>query len=122
MNKLLKTTAVMAEQKPVLKVELPAGALRCRDDVNPVSEGLQWIVDQHPGENVLLDFSAVVSMDSGVLGGIIRFRRKFTPSGGKIRLFGMQREIREEFKITSLDRVFEIFNSEAEALAAWAAS
>ncbi len=80
-------------------------------------------VDRWMGENpgmmvVVVDLSAVEFLDSAGLGALLALLRKAGERGGDVRLAGLQKAVRLVFEITRTYKVFDIFDSAAEALRA----
>lgn len=73
--------------------------------------------DRH--KHVLLNFENVEFMSSAALNKLITMDKKVKEVGGILRLCSLKAEILEIFKITRLDRVFDIRKTEAEALKAF---
>lgn len=65
---------------------------------------------------VAVDMSKVDFMDSMVIGLFVWGMKNLREVGGDFRLFGLMETVRKIFEITHLDRAFEIFPSESEAL------
>ena len=57
---------------------------------------------------LLLDFSDVAFISSKVLGQVITLDKVVKASGGRLKLCNVRPEIYELFRLTRLDRVFEI--------------
>jgi anti-sigma B factor antagonist len=68
---------------------------------------------------VILDMSRVEFMDSSGLGALISCLRDVTAKGGDLKLFGLNKKIRALFEMVRLHRLFEIYNTKAEALQAF---
>ncbi len=66
--------------------------------------------------DLVLDFSNVVFLSSAVLGLLIRVSKKIYESQGRLRLCSISPKILEIFKITRLDKVFEICEDQTEAI------
>ncbi|MGQ9629204.1 MAG: STAS domain-containing protein [bacterium] len=64
---------------------------------------------------VLLDFTDVDFVDSDGVGAVISARKALRGRSGDLRIFGLTASVEEVFKITQLDRVIGVFDSEAEA-------
>lgn len=65
---------------------------------------------------VVLDLKKVKFIDSTGLGILISLMRKLTEHEGKLRLAGLQEEVKSIFEITRLFRVFQISQSVETAL------
>lgn len=74
------------------------------------------LIDQNGSIKLLIDFSNVKFLTSSVLGLLIRISKKVYESGGRLRLCCIQPKIYEIFKITRLDKIFEIFKTREQAL------
>ena len=85
-------------------------------DIRGLEASIMPLIDQDEHTNLVLDFSRVKFLTSSVLGLLIRISKKVYEADGKLRLCGIGRNILEIFKITRLDRVFEIREDVAESL------
>jgi anti-sigma B factor antagonist len=72
-------------------------------------------VDNH--DRLLLNFSAVDFLSSAALGKLITLDKKMKAHGGALKLSNIRPEIYEVFAITKLNRLFDIKDDEADALA-----
>ncbi|HPS21001.1 MAG TPA: STAS domain-containing protein [Candidatus Omnitrophota bacterium] len=66
--------------------------------------------------NVILNFEKVVYIDSMGIASILTFIKKHEGSGAKTAFCNIQPKLFSIFKITKLDRVLRIFDTEEEAL------
>ncbi len=69
-------------------------------------------------KHVLLHFGRVAFMSSSALGMLVRLNKKCKEFGISLKLCSIAPEIREVFRITNLDRVFEIHADADDALQA----
>ena len=67
--------------------------------------------------NIVLNLEKVTMVDSSGIGTIIRCHSALAKNGGKMKIVGASHSVREAFKITRLDKVFEFHDSEESALA-----
>ncbi|MCD4658253.1 MAG: STAS domain-containing protein [Planctomycetes bacterium] len=69
-------------------------------------------------ENVrlILDFSNVWYISSAVLGKLVMLRNWIIVGNGKLKLSSLRRDILDIFKITRLDRFFQIYPDRRSAL------
>lgn len=74
------------------------------------------LIDQNEKIQLIVDFSQVKFLTSSVLGLLIRVSKKVYESDGKLRLCSITPKILEIFKITRLDKIFEIFPDVDEAM------
>lgn len=84
--------------------------------IQEIGDELQQIVAAEPGLKVLLNFSNVDHLSSAALGMLIKLDRAVKEHKGSLALSDINRQIFEVFKITRLNRVFDIHDTEAEAL------
>ena len=61
-----------------------------------------------PQPQVVLDLNRVEYLSSAALGVFIAYRQKLDREGGKLRLCGLQPNIAQVFRLTKLDRAFDI--------------
>lgn len=69
-------------------------------------------------KDLVVNLSDVTMLDSSGIGTMIRCHSAVVSQGGKLRLVNPNSTVRQAFKITRLDSVFEFHESEQSALAA----
>ena len=67
--------------------------------------------------DLVVNLARVPMVDSSGIGSLIRCHSAVTAAGGKMKLVGVGEVVRQSFKVTRLDRVFEFHDNEASALA-----
>ena len=67
--------------------------------------------------HIVLNLEKVTMVDSSGIGTIIRCHSALAKHGGTMKIVGASHSIREAFKITRLDKVFEFHDTEESALA-----
>jgi anti-anti-sigma factor len=72
--------------------------------------------------NVLLHFGRVAFLSSSALGILIRISKKCKEFKASLKLCNIAPDILEVFKITGLDKVFDIQKDASDALAAFASA
>ena len=77
------------------------------------------LVDVENRDKLLLNFSSVDFLSSAALGKLITLDKKVKAHGGVLKLSNIRPEIYEVFTITRLNRLFDIKDDEADALAAF---
>ena len=77
------------------------------------------LVDLDNRKAILLNFDGVEFLGSAALGKLITLDRKVKSHNGRLKLSNICPEILEVFQVTKLNRVFDIRDGEAEALAAF---
>ena len=77
------------------------------------------LVEGEKRRKLLLNFSAVDFLSSAALGKLITLDKKMKAAGGVLKFSNIRPEIYEVFAITKLNRLFDIKEDEAAALAAY---
>ena len=91
------------------------------DDLNiqELGQELFGLVEGENRSKLLLNFSGVDFLSSSALGKLITLDKKVKAAGGMLKLCRIRPEIYEVFAITKLNRLFDIKDEEADALAAF---
>ena len=91
------------------------------EDVNIQQLGQEMfhLIEVDSRDKLLLNFSSVDFLSSAALGKLITLDKKMKAHGGVLKLSNIRPEIYEVFAITKLNRLFDIRDDEAEALAAF---
>jgi anti-sigma B factor antagonist len=91
------------------------------EDINIQELGQEMfhLVEAERRDKLLLNFSSVDFLSSAALGKLITLDKKMKAHGGTLKLSNIRPEIYEVFAITKLNRLFDIRDNEAEALAAF---
>lgn len=84
--------------------------------IQEIQEELDRLVDSEPGIRLLLSFRNVDHLSSAALGTLITLNKKIKERSGELKLSDINRQIFEVFKITRLNRVFDIHDTADEAL------
>ena len=85
-------------------------------DIDALEASIMPLVEQAESINLVISFADVKFLTSSVLGLLIRVSKKVYESDGQLRLCCIEPKILEIFKITRLDKVFEIHENKQEAL------
>jgi len=80
------------------------------DDSNAdrLSEAMERASASSAEPRVVLNLERVEYLSSAALGIFIAYRQKLDREGGKLRLCGFQTNIAQVFRLTKLDRAFDI--------------
>jgi anti-sigma B factor antagonist len=89
------------------------------DDINiqELGQELFRLIEQDHRQKLLLNFSSVDFLSSAALGKLITLDKKVKTHKGAMKLSNIRPEIFEVFAITKLNRLFDIQDDEADALA-----
>jgi len=88
-------------------------------NIKEIGDELMELVDQHNKDKILINFENVEYLSSAALGKLITLRKKMEAKNGQLKLCEIEPSIYEIFKITKLNKWFEIYETEADALAAF---
>ena len=99
------TTAILTEEKILQEA-----------DIQGLENSIMSLIEQVSGINLIINFCNVKFLTSSALGLLIRVIKKMHETGGKLKLCSIDPKIFEVFTITRLDNVFEIYDSQAEAV------
>jgi len=76
------------------------------------------ILDESP--RVVFDMSNVKFIDSAGCGALITSLRRLKGSGGTLKLYDVQKQVRSVFELVRMHKVIDIFNTRQEALRSFA--
>ena len=85
--------------------------------IQELGDELFSLVEKESRKNLLLNFASVEFLSSAALNKLIILDKKVKAHTGKMRLCNLKPEIYEVFAITRLNQLFDIKNTEQEALA-----
>jgi len=88
--------------------------------IHTIAESLFSVVSERPGIQLLLSFSHVKHLSSSALGTLIRLNKRVEEAQGTLKLCRLRTALQEIFKITKLNRLFEIYDDKATALGSFA--
>jgi anti-sigma B factor antagonist len=83
--------------------------------VQAVSEHLHRLIEKGH-TRLLVNFAGVQHLSCAMLGALANLQRKIEPASGRIQLCGLSPLLRDMLRITHLDRLFDVYEDEAEAL------
>jgi len=88
------------------------------DDTNiqEIGEELFDLVDKDYKTKLLLNFENVEYLSSAALGKLITLNKKIREEDGQLKLCGIKPQIYEVFKITKLNKLFDIYDDDEKAL------
>ena len=102
--------------KDVTVVTINEAALLDALAISRLGEGLFELVDKKALGKIALDLSSVKCMASAALGVLLSLRQKAAAINGTVVICGIRPELYKIFKITNLDRLFDFFETEEQAL------
>lgn len=115
----------MAEEHPHLTIKNSGGVRlvqffdrKILDElaITEIGEELTDLVNNVENIKLLLSFKNVEHLSSAALGVLITLNRLVAEKGGQLRLADISPQIFEVFKITRLNKLFQIYPTTQEAL------
>ena len=100
----------------VVVVDLGSTTVLDAPTIEAVGKRLYELVDKQAQRKIILDFSQVRFLSSMILGVLIRLRKRAEAIHGRVVICGLRPELHKVFKISKLDRLFEFYSNEEEAL------
>jgi anti-sigma B factor antagonist len=88
-------------------------------NIQEMGQELFQLVEEAGKTRLVLNFQQVEFLSSAALGKLITLDKKVKAHGGKMKLSNIRPEIYEVFAITKLNKLFDIKEDEADALAAF---
>jgi len=81
-----------------------------------IGTDLNGLVDESGHPKILMDFSNVKFVSSGMLGVLMGLHKKVSKAGGELRVAGVRSSIMQVFKLTRLDKTLKIYKTSEAAL------
>ncbi|MGC3970692.1 MAG: STAS domain-containing protein [Pirellulales bacterium] len=88
-------------------------------NIHELGRELFALVEEQNRKKLLLNFGTVEFLSSETLGELIKLEKKVKQHQGRLMFSNIKPEIYEVFAITRLNKLFDIRDEEAEALAAF---
>jgi anti-anti-sigma factor len=86
------------------------------DKVERVGRELVDLAESRKEPRIVLNLANAHFISSAMLAHLVKLLRKVQAAKGRVRLCGLRPVIMDAFKVSTFDRIFEIFPDEAEAL------
>lgn len=87
------------------------------NNIQMIGNQLFGLVEEDGRKKIVLDFANVEFLSSAALGKLITMNKKVAAASGKLRLCNIRPDIYEVFAITRLNKLFDIKDDQAAALA-----
>ena len=105
---LSNDTVKIEQQGNVIVAYLLCEKILDDETIVEIEESISASVKSAQAINLILDFTAVKFLTSSFLGYLIRLSKIVDESKGQLRLCGIEDKIQGIFKITRLDKIFDI--------------
>src|SRR5258708_23092689 len=96
------------------KITIGSGDIQLRDTITKLLEDGK--------NNILVNMKEVTAIDSSGIGELVGCYTTVTNKGGKLRLLHLPPKIQDVLTVTQLITVFDVYESEPEAVASFGAS
>jgi anti-sigma B factor antagonist len=104
------------KQNEVAVVTFATSRILDQSNVQQLGDELNALVDTYGLEKIVLNFANVNYMSSAVMGKLVSLRKKVEGAGGTLVLCNIEESIYEIFKIMRFDKMFDIYESEDDAV------
>ncbi len=111
-----KSNLKITDEGPVKMVEFADRKILDELTITQIGEQLSELVASQPNIRLLLNFKNVEHLSSAALGMLITLERQVKEKQGRLKLSNIRPQIFEVFKITRLNRLFEIHDTAEEAI------
>jgi len=113
-NALLRIT----KQNDVAVVGFATSRILDQSNVQQLGEELDEVVDKHKLSKIVINFHNIHYMSSAVMGKLVSLHKKVKGAGGQLKLCNILPNIYEIFEIMRFNKLFDICESEDEAVIA----
>ena len=111
-----KANLKITKEGDVYMVEFEDRKILDELSITQIGEQLSELVSSNPGIRLLLNFKNVEHLSSAALGTLITLEKQVKEERGRLKLSNIRPQIFEVFKITRLNRLFEIHDTADAAL------
>ena len=87
--------------------------------IDEIARTLEKLLNKCEHGKMLLNFEGVKFMGSAMLGKLITLNKRCKDAAVHLKLCSIDPQIMQVFKMTKLDKVFDIYNEEERAVAAF---
>ena len=102
----------------VAVVDFVDTAIMDMQQIVQITEELEQLVDGQDQKFLLLNFEPVKFLSSQTLGMIMKLQQKINEKEGWLGISGLKKELYRIFRLTRLDRAFNFYSTQQEALEA----
>ena len=110
---------VVSQESDVTKVEFLDRNILEEASIQQIGEEIAGLIEASGNPKILICFANVEHLSSAALGTLITINNKVRQKGGQLRLSDIDPQIYEVFVITKLNKLFQIHDNAAKALASF---
>lgn len=118
MSEELQPKLIIRQQGNIRVVEFEDRKILEDFVINQIGIRLSELIDEQPEPRLVLDFKNVDHLSSAALGVLITLDKQVNERRGKLALANIQPQIYEVFRITRLNKLFNIQNTTEAAIKA----
>ncbi len=115
---MAETELIVQEYSGVTVANFSGSSILDGATVDALGKRLFDLVDNQARRKILLDFSQVKFFSSSMLGVLIRLKKRADAIKGRLVIVGLKPDLHKVFKITRLDKLFEFYDQEDDAMQA----
>lgn len=106
-------------QNGVTRIEFVDRNILDESNIAQIGEEIAKIIDSQVNPKLLICFKGVEHLSSAALGTLITVNNRVRSKDGQMRLSDIDSQIYEVFKITKLNKIFQIHDTAEKALASF---
>jgi len=106
----------ITRQNDVGVVSFQTSRILDQSNVQQLGDELDALLSKHKLKKLVLNFDKIHYMSSAVMGKLVGLHKKLNEAGGELRLCNIADSIYEIFEIMRFDKLFEIRDTEDEAV------
>lgn len=95
---------------------VPEGANLDARDASEFKKEVIDLITKNNIQKVIIDLHQLQFIDSSGLGSFLSVLKTLNSQGGNLRLSGMKNPIRSMFELVAMHKIFEIYNTNEEAI------
>ena len=103
-------------QLDVAVVEFLTSSILDQRMTEAIKSDLEAIVEKGPEPKILVSFHGVKAISSSLVGVLMSLHPKIKRKNGEMRIAEIPAQIYDVFRITSVDKLYRIYQTEDEAL------
>jgi anti-sigma B factor antagonist len=115
---MAETQLIVQEYSGVTVANFSGASILDGATVDALGKRLFDLVDNQARRKILLDFTQVKFLSSSMLGVLIRLKKRADAIKGRVVIVGLKPDLHKVFKITRLDKLFEFYDQEDDAMQA----
>jgi len=110
----------VSERDGITRIEFVDRNILDEANIQQIGEEIGRIIDERPQPKVLISFDNVDHLSSAALGTLITINNRIRSKDGGLRLANIDKQIYEVFVITKLNKLFQIHETDDDAMASFA--